>query len=316
MTPLHLTVAICTWNRCSLLARTLEQMSRMVIPPAVTWELIVVNNRSSDATDDVISSFESRLPVRRSFEEAPGLSNARNRALAEATGSFILWTDDDVLVDEGWLAGYAAAIRRWPAASVFGGPIEPLFEGEPPEWLPRVLDRIGAVYGRQTLGDQPVPLSPDRVGEGPYGGNMAMRTDVLRRFRFDPALGVRHGEYAIGEETDVIRQILAAGHTGWWTPEPRVSHWIPKANQTLAYVRRWMVGCGRFKAQSPAFRAAKLTQNQPHRMLAHILHHEAQFFLLRHFRPPEAWIMNLIHASQTRGKLEISMRRPARPDDV
>jgi hypothetical protein len=52
---MHVTVAICTWNRAGLLAQTLEQMRQLVIPPGVTWELIVVNNNCTDDTDQVIA---------------------------------------------------------------------------------------------------------------------------------------------------------------------------------------------------------------------------------------------------------------------
>jgi glycosyltransferase involved in cell wall biosynthesis len=308
MTPpaLHLTVAVCTWNRCALLAKTLEQMTRLVIPPEVTWELLVVNNRSTDSTDEVITSYEGRLPIRRCWEPTPGLSNARNRALSEATGEYILWTDDDIFVDEGWVVGYARAFRRWPKAAVFGGPIEPLFEGPPPDWIPRVMDHIGPVYGRQTLGDTPVPLAPARVGAGPYGGNMAMRRDALLRFPFDPDLGVRHGEYAIGEETEVIRRMLEAGHAGWWTPEAGVRHWVPRSSQTLGYVRRWMVGCGRYIAQDHARRVSRP------RLYARMLRHEIRYRVRRPFLAPERWIKDLARASHARGQLLASHAREGR----
>ena len=135
------TVVVCTWNRAASLARTLDGMTRLAVPDGVAWELLVVNNRCTDDTDAVIASFDGRLPIRGTHESVPGLANARNRGIAEAAGAYVAWTDDDVLVDERWLAGYCAAFRRWPEASVFGGPIEPEFEGEPPAWIPRFLVR-------------------------------------------------------------------------------------------------------------------------------------------------------------------------------
>ena len=61
MTLSRLTVAICTWNRCHLLQQTLEEMTKMTVPTGVDWELVVVNNNCSDATDEVIASFARRL---------------------------------------------------------------------------------------------------------------------------------------------------------------------------------------------------------------------------------------------------------------
>ena len=133
---MQITVAICTWNRCALLRQALEQMTKLSIPPDVQWELLVVDNNSTDATPDVTNSFESRLPIRRIFEPKAGKSYALNRAISEASGDYILWTDDDALVDKLWLTAYCTAFKRWPDAAIFGGPVEPTFDGSPPPWLP------------------------------------------------------------------------------------------------------------------------------------------------------------------------------------
>ena len=88
----HITVVICTWNRCELLRQTLEQMTRLVIPPRVRWSVVVVDNNSTDDTATVIESFGGCLPIRRVFEPTPGQSHARNAGLREAEDpSRILW---------------------------------------------------------------------------------------------------------------------------------------------------------------------------------------------------------------------------------
>lgn len=305
----HVSVVVCTWNRAASLARTLERMTRLAVPHGEAWELVVVDNRCTDDTPAVIASFAGRLPIRRIGEPEPGLAHARNRGVAESRGEHVVFTDDDVLVDEGWLAAYRAAFRRWPTASVFGGPIEPEFEGAPPAWIPRVLDAVGAVYGRQTLGDAPVALTPERVGDGPYGGNMAMRRDALLRFPFDARLGVRHGEYAIGEETDAIRRMLAAGLTGWWSPEPRVRHCVPRESQTEAHVRRWMVGRGRFAGSGDAAVAGAGARA---RLRTRLLYHEARYAVHRRTSPPEVWMRHLVRASYARGRLLAATARAGR----
>jgi glucosyl-dolichyl phosphate glucuronosyltransferase len=126
------TVAICTWNRDHLLRQTLEEMTRLAVPAGLVWELLVVNNNCTDDTDGVIAAFAKRLPIRRLFESQPGLSHARNRAIAEAAGDYVVWTDDDVLVSPEWLAAYARAFARRPDAAVFGGPVAPWFPTTPP----------------------------------------------------------------------------------------------------------------------------------------------------------------------------------------
>jgi glycosyltransferase involved in cell wall biosynthesis len=89
-------------------------MTRLRIPRGAEWEILVVNNNCNDNTDEVIASFANRLPVQRVFEATPGHSHARNRAVTEAAGDLIVWTDDDVLVDPNWLTGYAEALPPTP----------------------------------------------------------------------------------------------------------------------------------------------------------------------------------------------------------
>lgn len=299
---MRVTIAICTWNRSASLRRSLQRMKDLVIPDGLAWEVLVVNNACSDDTDAVIAEFGAMLPVRRAWEPKPGLANARNRAVQDASGDFLIWTDDDVLVDPDWLSAYCRAFERWPTASVFGGPIEPLFEDGPPRWIPPVMDQIGAAFGMQTFGSEPVRLTPATAKMGPFGGNMAMRREDLLRFPFDPALGVRHSRYSIGEESAVIGAMLEAGRDGWWTPDARVQHRVPPQQQTLAHIRRWMVSAGRYEE---AARGAGHPRGAGSlRLHARMLRHEVRFNLFRRVAPPEVWMRDLVRSSHLRGRIE------------
>lgn len=92
ITAMRITVAVCTWNRARLRDQTLAAMRQLQVPAGVEWELLVVNNNCTDATDDVIERHSTHLPIRRLFEVKQGHSHARNRAVAEATGELIVWT--------------------------------------------------------------------------------------------------------------------------------------------------------------------------------------------------------------------------------
>src|SRR5688572_28398302 len=83
---MYITVVICTWNRSRMLDQTLQEMRQLQIANGIEWELIVVNNNSSDDTDGVIAKHESALPVRRLFEKMPGKSFAANAAMEAARG--------------------------------------------------------------------------------------------------------------------------------------------------------------------------------------------------------------------------------------
>ncbi len=163
---MKISVAICTWNRSRLLTQTLTNFVELTIPESVEWELIVVDNNSTDDTKQVIQRFADKLPIRYLFENQQGHSYSRNAAVQSATGELILWTDNDVIVDPGWLAAFADGANRYPAASFFGGKIEPVFETARPQWLAWQLEKCKSVYAARDLGNDAFELKPDQF---PYG---------------------------------------------------------------------------------------------------------------------------------------------------
>ena len=303
----RITIAICTWNRSELLRQTLEQMTRLHIPSAVTWEVLVVNNNSTDATDAVVDSFRDRLPVRRLFQPTPGKSHALNLAVKEATGDYILWTDDDVLVDEQWLAEYCRAFDRWPDAAVFGGTIEPWFAGSPPDWLRRTVHRLRGVYAVHQLAPAPAPLTADLL---PYGANMAVRTANQRLFAYDTSLGPRPDSPFGGEETALVRAMLASGEKGWWVPGARVRHFIAEHRQSIRYVRNYFRGYGRALVRNERAPSGRTVFGRPLWLWRQLVEGEVRYRLRRFTRKPEIWIEDLKSVGMHRGQfLEFGVKR-------
>jgi glycosyltransferase involved in cell wall biosynthesis len=291
------TVAICTWNRASLLPRILERLTRLR-HPACAWEVLVVNNNSTDDTDRVLEAFAGRLPLRRAFEPRQGLSHARNTVVRHAEGDYIVWTDDDALADAGWLAAYARAVERHPEAAVFGGPVRPRFEGTPPPWLAEAWREIGAAFAARDLGEEPFEL--DQTGELPYGANYVIRAREQRLHPYDPALGRSLKGGALGEETAVIRAVLASGVSGWWVPDASVEHWIAKERQTVRYLRSYYSLQGstfhRWHADGgPTFRGRPLW------LWRRILRTELAYTRARLTGDPHRWLKPLVEVSILRG---------------
>jgi glucosyl-dolichyl phosphate glucuronosyltransferase len=298
--PYLLTVAICTWNRAALLGQTLEQLVCLTIPPSVEWEVLVIDNNSTDTTPSVLAGFRDRLPLRALREPRQGKSYALNRAADEAGGHYILWTDDDVLVDPEWLAAYHAAFLRWPEAAIFGGYIEAAFAGSPPTWLPRVLAhrRAAGAYALRQLGEVPLALSEDVQ---PYGANMAVRRDLQVQFRYDPALGPRGAHYIQGEERAMVIAMLRAGHTGWYVPGARVRHVIPPAKQTTRHLRRYFRGFGETDGRRAKDVGGRKLFGKPLYMLREAVELEARYRWHRVTAAPEIWIDDLWRASRAWG---------------
>jgi glycosyltransferase involved in cell wall biosynthesis len=299
----RLTVAICTWNRCVLLEQTLQQMTQLESPPNVVWELLVVNNNCTDDTDAVIGRFAGRLPLRRVFEPVPGLSNARNRAVSEATGDYMIWTDDDVLVSREWLVEYAHGFERHPEGTVFGGPVAPWFPNSPPGWLTEAWPTVFAAYACINHGDDEIQLTHRKL---PFGANMAMRMDHQRALAYDPNRGVTPGRRMGGEEIDVVRRSLDMGGTSWWLPKARVKHYIPEARQTLSYLRRYFHAdgehIGRYEGETLVDGYPTLL-GRPRWLWRIAVEAEFRYRMLRWFRPATAWMADLITASTSWGKL-------------
>lgn len=296
-----ISVVICTWNRSKVLRQTLEQMTLLNVPIGARWELIVVNNNCSDDTDAVLSAFEGRLPLVRLFEKKPGKSHAANLAVREATGEYIVWTDDDVLVDPNWLNGYIAAFARWPEASLFAGAIDPWFEGNPPPWLEQVFAKVANAYAALDHGPVGFAMTRDTY---PYGANMALKRSVHLREPYDTRLGPRPNSGIRGEEMVLARRLLSNGYVGRWIPEARVRHFIPSERQTLSYLREYFLGSGEVLGiigqKNPGER---LAFGRPLWLWKEALLSEVGYRLARMFRSPDTWIDDFKQAYVARGRL-------------
>jgi glycosyltransferase involved in cell wall biosynthesis len=297
-----LTVGICTRNRAPLLRQALDSLAQLSLPSPLTWEVLVVDNGSTDDTTAVVAERSGTLPLRSVFERSPGLSNARNRCVDEARGAYLLWTDDDVIVGRGWLAEYVRAFGEHPDAAVFGGPVRPSFEGVRPDWLAAIWRQVQSAYGIRDLGDALAPLAaPDRL---PYGSNYAVRLIEQRAHRYDPRLG-RNGDALLGgEEVEVLGAILRGGGAGWWIPGATVEHWIPRARQTERYLERYYRAQGRVLAlHAPRARDASALApwGRPFWLWRQALEAELAYRLPRSLRSPEHWAASLVRASTTWG---------------
>src|SRR5579862_9298835 len=132
-----ISVVVCTYNRASSLAKTLESLRRMTVPADLKWELLVVDNNSTDNTRIVVTDFlrKSGLNGRYISEPRQGLCYARNRGVAEASGEIIAFTDDDVRVTSDWLRELAGTFRKFDCMGV-GGKSVPAWNGlAKPAWL-------------------------------------------------------------------------------------------------------------------------------------------------------------------------------------
>jgi glycosyltransferase involved in cell wall biosynthesis len=232
------TVVVCTRNRSRRLADACGEMLALDYP-AERWELVIVDNRSTDDTLAVARELEASHPgrVRVVEEREVGLSAARNAGLRAARGEIVAFLDDDAFPPPGWLRALAAALGRRGALAA-GGPVVPRFEGELPDWFRgRFLPYLSA-WDR---GEEAEVLT---YNEYPRGTNMAFRREAFERFgEFSTHLGRKGGSLLSGEEVELCLRIERGGGLVLYVPEAGVRHAVAADRVT----REWLVA--RFGAQ-------------------------------------------------------------------
>jgi len=231
------TVVVCTRNRSAPLAEACEGALALGTP--MPWELLVVDNASTDDTLEVARAIAARHPgrVRVAVEPTLGLSSARNLGVRLARGSWIAFLDDDAVPAPGWLEAYDRALAT-PATGAAGGPVDPDFRGALPAWFePAFLPYVSA-WDR---GPEPHALA---YNEYPRGANMAFLRDALLRVGdFDPRLGRRGRSLRSCEEIELCLRLERAGLGVVYEPGARVRHRVEADRLT----RDWMIA--RFAAQ-------------------------------------------------------------------
>jgi hypothetical protein len=304
---MYFTVAVCTRNRAASLARMLRSLVEASTPNC-DWEILVIDNGSSDTTQAVITSFINLLPIRSELENLAGLSHARNKAVKCARGEYIVWTDDDVVVEPGWLVSYASYFRRWPDAAIFGGKITPVLAEPAVPWFRAALPMLNFPLAARDFGSLPIPISVE--GDVmPFGANFATRVIEQRHFLYDPALGVAPGRHLMGEETVVIKAMLAAGHRGVWVPDCGVKHMIGFERQTSKYISSYFEALGATEIHLQGKPVGPFFWGVPKWLWRRALTRLVSYWAYRLVSPPEIWIRKLILLAQDKGKIKY-LRQP------
>jgi GT2 family glycosyltransferase len=232
-TPL-VTVVICTHNRSAQLRQTIRELLDQDCPPG-GFEVLVVDNRSTDATPDVVRDFAATGRVRYLTEPKVGLSHARNTGWRSARGRYVAFLDDDAVPCPGWLAAIVEAFAATPCAGIVGGRVEPVWEGERPPWL---SDELALMLTIVDWSATPKEIE-DLRAEWLVGANMAATAAALTEVGgFHPRLGRSGGNLLTSEDVFFTKQIIRRGHRCVYYPPMAVRHPVPAARLTKGWFRR------------------------------------------------------------------------------
>jgi glycosyltransferase involved in cell wall biosynthesis len=229
-------VIIATYNRAEELVKTLESLKGLELTEP--WEVILVDNNSSDNTRDVVLERVDSFPVplRYVMEKEQGRSAALNAGIRLAQGEILAVTDDDVRVNSDWLRNAAQALDRLDC-DYLGGKALPIWGGELPDWLPNRGGKHWGVIALLDYGEKPIEFNDKKV---PLGVNMIFRRECFERAGlWDNSIGRKAGTLLGQEVREWSQRGRAAGLRGFYSPDLIVHHVIPGDRLTKKYFRRW-----------------------------------------------------------------------------
>jgi len=229
---LRMTVLICTHNRASQLDGALRSLESQSLAKH-SFEVIVVDNASTDATPEVFEDCAGRgkLNLRYLKEMELGLDAARNRGIRESRGEIVAFLDDDARARADWADAILAGFARHEAP-VLGGKVELIWEAERPEWFSDALLKylIHCDYGEQALEVTAAPWL--------YGTNVAFRKSIFQEiglFRLD--LDRRGDSLMGGGDTEFFQRARTRGKTLLYLPSMVVGHLVPAKRLTREFFR-------------------------------------------------------------------------------
>ena len=241
--PLGVTVAICTYNGAERLPATLNHLWGQVAAPEVPWEVIVIDNASTDNSAGVTRahwSSEAPVPLRIVREERLGLSYARERAFAEAEFPIVLFVDDDNWLSPNWVKTVSKIMTTRPEVGACGGLVEPVFETPAAPWVAQFTKwppDDGCAHGDVT----------DRIG-WLMGAGLSVRTSAYRQLCdagfYHLAVDRQGKALTVGGDTEICFALRMAGWRLWLDSSLTMKHFMPARRLTWSYLCASMHGIG------------------------------------------------------------------------
>lgn len=224
---MKISVLFSTFNGANVIADVLEGYCKQVTD--IEWQLIVVNNVSTDTTQEIIDSFQDRLPITTFVHNIPGKNSALNAALPLINGEFVIVTDDDAIPEQNFIANWKRLAEAQPKFDLFGGKIIPSFIEQPQKWMLDNQFHFEEVFACRNLISGPINAKDI------YGPNMAVRKRIFDagiRFNEDIGPNGSNKNYPMGSETEFCGRVSEAGYLAYFNQEAVVSH-IVRPHQVL-----------------------------------------------------------------------------------
>lgn len=236
---LDFTVAIPTYNGESRLPELLERLENQLNTEHFSWEIIVVDNNSTDNTAAVVRSYQSKWRIAATlkyyFEPQQGAAYARQRAVKEASGSFIGFLDDDNYPSPTWVRSAWDFGKNHPKAGAYGSQVWGEFEVEPPE----NFEKIACFLAITKRGAQPHRYEPAMKMLPPGAGLVVRKQAWCQNVPKNQVLNHLGREALLAsEDLEVVLHIQLGGWEIWYNPEMQIYHQIPAWRLQKEYLLR------------------------------------------------------------------------------
>ncbi len=244
-----LSIVVCCHNSAKRLPTTLEHLAQLEL--GEPWEVLIINNASTDDTAAVAQGFADRLPLRVVDEPEPGLTYARHRGLAESRFAILGFIDDDNHVPPHWAAAMLAIFKDQPQVAACGGPISEICEMTPPPWF----EKFKGNYTIWAPHEQAQAVRHPLCGAGL--GIRKTAWEKLRADGFESLLSDRKGAaLSSGGDFELGYALLLAGWQLYYDPALHLRHFIPAGRLNWNYLCRLNEGFGRQSVVLDAYAAA------------------------------------------------------------
>ncbi len=242
---MDITVAIPTYNGAQRLPILLERLCQQLNENGIDWEILVVDNNSSDNTAEVIQQCQADwsypFALRYTFEPKQGAAFARIRAVKEANAELVGFLDDDNLPASNWLTAAVQFAAAYPQAGAFSGPIHGEYEVPPPEGF----EKIKAYLAIRHHGSQPCRFVPEKLQLPPAASLVVRRSPWLAHIPSQPTLtGKTPGRFIQGDDYEPLLRLAKAGWEIWYNPGLQTYHQIPRQRFERDYLLTLAKGCG------------------------------------------------------------------------
>ncbi|ABA19895.1 Glycosyl transferase, family 2 [Trichormus variabilis ATCC 29413] len=241
---LDFTVAIPTWNGAERLPQVLDRLLTQNGIEHLHWEVIIIDNNSSDRTPEVVSDYQKKFTqcqLKYFLETQQGLAYGRLRAIKEAQGKFIAFLDDDNLAASDWILQSYNFGEEHPQAGAWSGQIHGDFEVKPPEDFPQIQSFLAVrEHGKKAykFDAKNLKLPP---GAALVIRKQAWLESVPQQLVFKGRIG---NLMVSGEDTEVLLYIYKSGWEIWYNPKMEIYHKIPHWRLEKNYLINIARGCG------------------------------------------------------------------------